>query len=44
MSGMLWLMSANAVFWAGLGLYVAFMAGRQCKLERRLTRLEQEDA
>lgn len=43
MSEMLWLMSANAVLWAGLGGYVAFMIDRQRRLERRLARLERED-
>lgn len=44
MSEMLWLMGANAVLWAGLGAYVAFMLERQRRLERRLARLEREDA
>ncbi len=44
MSGMMWLMSANAVFWLGLGAYAVFLACRGRALERRLARLERDDA
>ena len=42
MSGLNWLMGANAVLWVGLGLYMALMLVRQRALERRLKRLEEE--
>lgn len=31
-----WLMGANAVVWAGLGAYLAFLGGRERALSRRL--------
>lgn len=30
-----WLMAANAALWIGLGLYLAFLARTQKRLERR---------
>jgi len=35
-----YLFAANIIVWVGLGCYVAFLAGTQKRLERRLKRLE----
>ncbi len=35
-----YLFAANVAVWLGIGLYVAFLAGAQKRLERRLNRLE----
>ncbi|EFL51326.1 conserved hypothetical protein [Solidesulfovibrio fructosivorans JJ]] len=35
-----YLFAANIIVWVGLGCYVAFLAGAQKRLERRLKRLE----
>ncbi|UJX40668.1 CcmD family protein [Desulfovibrio sp. JY] len=35
-----YLFAANIIFWVGIGCYVAFLAGTQKRLERRLKRLE----
>jgi len=36
----IYLFVANALVWVGIGVYVAFMAVSQKRLERRLNRLE----
>jgi CcmD family protein len=35
-----YLFAANIAVWLGIGLYVAFLAGAQKRLERRIKRLE----
>ena len=35
-----YLFAANVIVWVGLGVYVAFLATAQKRLERRLKRLE----
>ena len=42
MTALHWLMAANAVLWIGLGLYMAFLASSQKKLERRLAQWEND--
>lgn len=37
-----WLMAANVVVWAGLGLYLAFLAGRERALALRLEEWEKK--
>ncbi len=36
----LYLYAANVAVWLGIGAYVAFLAGAQKRLERRINRLE----
>jgi len=40
MSKDLYLFAANVAVWVGLGAYVAFLAGVQKRLEKRIKRLE----
>jgi len=40
MSKDLYLFAANVAVWVGLGAYVAFLAGAQKRLEKRIKRLE----
>lgn len=40
MTAVSWLMAANAALWIGLGLYTAFLAASQKKLEQRLSQWE----
>ena len=40
MTAIAWLMAANAALWIGLGLYAAFLAASQKRLERRLSQWE----
>lgn len=40
MDTLYWLAGANAVVWLGLGFYVAFLAGRERALARRLDQWE----
>ncbi len=40
MTAVTWLMAANAALWIGLGLYVAFLASAQKRLERRMAQWE----
>jgi len=40
MSKDLYLFAANVAVWLGLGLYVAFLAGAQRRLEKRIKHLE----
>ena len=40
MTAVSWLMAANAALWIGLGLYTAFLAASQKRLERRLSQGE----
>lgn len=35
-----YLFAANVIVWVGIGCYVAFLAGSQKRLARRLNRLE----
>ncbi len=39
MNALYWFAGANAALWIGLGLYIAFLGGRQKKIERRLDRM-----
>lgn len=41
MTAAFWLMAANAALWIGLGLYMAFLAAEQKKLERRMAQWEE---
>ena len=40
MTAVSWLMAANAALWIGLGLYTAFLAASQKRLERRFSQWE----
>lgn len=40
MTAVTWLMAANAALWIGLGLYTAFLAAKQKRLERRMAQWE----
>ncbi|WP_298067496.1 CcmD family protein [uncultured Mailhella sp.] len=42
MSALGWLMAANATLWIGLGLYAAFLARTQKRLETRLRQWEND--
>ncbi|MBO4318388.1 MAG: CcmD family protein [Mailhella sp.] len=39
MNALYWFAAANAALWIGLGLYIAFLGGRQKKTERKLARM-----
>ena len=43
MNALNWLMTANAVLWLGLGLYLARLALVQRRLERRIHQEENHD-
>jgi CcmD family protein len=43
MSETAWLFVAFAAVWVGIGIYLASIAGRQAKIERRLEQLEGDD-
>ncbi len=40
MNALLWLISASAAIWLGLGAYLAFLAVKQGELAKRLARME----
>lgn len=43
MSDTAWLFVAFSAVWVGIGLYLATIATRQARIERRLEQLEGED-